>query len=53
MLARFSDSPKTLRKALVIAMSFSSFKGTTHADLLKIPVTYNKNEISLLSSLIG
>ena len=35
---------KTFRKALVTAITFLSFKGTTHACLLKISMTHYQNQ---------
>ena len=37
-----------LWNALTILIPFLSFKGTTQAYLLKIPITHNKNLIHLL-----
>ena len=46
-------SSKNFRKALVIVIPVISFKGTTHAYLLKISITYNKKRILLLNVLLN
>ena len=48
-----SDLLKTFQKALTIVTPFLSFKGITHAYLLKILITHNKNLIPLLNVLIN
>ena len=42
------NSSQIIWKALVIVVSFSSFKGTIHAYLLKIFITYNKKTNSFV-----
>ena len=42
-----------LESALVIVKPFIYFKGTTHAYLLKISLTYNKTRILLLNLLLN
>ena len=43
---------KIVWKALVIVIPFLSFKGITHAYLLKISITHNKKQITLLNLLV-
>ena len=43
----------TFWKALKIVIPFLSFKGITHAYLLKISITHNKKQIPLLNLLIN
>ena len=45
------DSSKFFGKALVVAIPFLPFKGTTYAYLLKILITHNKKRIPLLNLL--
>ena len=47
------DSFEFFCKALVIAIRFLSFKGTTHAYLLQISIKHNKNLNHLLNLLIN
>ena len=47
------DSPKIFWKALVIAVPFLPFKGTTYAYLLKISMTPNKNQNCFLYLVIN
>ena len=46
-------SSKIFLKALVISIALLSFKGITHAYLLKISITHNKNLNPLLNLLIN
>ena len=47
------DSSKIFLIALVILILFSSFKGITHAYLLQMSITRNKNLNPLLNLLIN
>ena len=52
-LAFFLNHSKYFGNALTIVKPFLSFKGITHAYLLKIPMTHNKRQISLINLLIN
>ena len=47
------DSSKSFLKALVTLIPLLSFKGITHAHLLKTSVTHNKKQIPLFNVVIN